>query len=88
MGGREQGTQGSRLTLLVWVWLSEEKKEVYPFALFPKKKKKKKAEEESKSVHRVKGHSTPPSDVLSHMHTLTYSAKICMEGWCRSFQSW
>lgn len=88
MGGREQGTQGSRLTLLVWVWLSEEKKEVYPFALFPKKKEKKKAEEESKSVHRVKGHSTPPSDVLSHMHTLTYSAKICMEGWCRSFQSW
>lgn len=47
-----------------------------------------KVEEESENVHRIRGHSIPSSDVPSRMHTLTYSAKICMGGWSRSFQSW
>lgn len=82
--GESRGPRGLRLPLPVGSGsLRGQKKKkiyIYPSAL-------QKAEEESENVHRIRGHSTP-SDALSHMHTLTYSAKICMGGWSRSFQSW
>lgn len=78
---REQRTQRSRLPLPVGSGsLEEEEEKKNPFALF------KKVEEESENLHRIRGHSIPSSDVPSRMHTLTYSAKICMGGWSRSFQ--
>lgn len=77
-GGR---TQRSRLPLPVGSGSLERKKQ-NSFALFKKLRRK--------SVFTGSGatDSIPSSDVLSRMHTLTYSAKIRMRGRSRSFQSW
>lgn len=57
------------------LWKEEEEKKKNLFALVKKWRRR---------TFTLRGLSAPSSDVLS----LTYSAKICMGGWSRSFQSW
>lgn len=78
-GGREQGTQRSRLPLPVGSGSLRKKKN--PLALIKKLRRK-------AITFTIRDHSTPFSASSLNMHTLTHSAKICMVGWSRSIQYW
>ncbi len=80
--GESRGTQRSRLPLPVGSGSLRRRKKKNPFALFRRLWRK------ARTFAISGAAGIPSSDVLSRMHTLTYSAKICMGGWSRSFQSW
>lgn len=75
----EPRTSRSCLLPLLGLALCGKKNKI--FALFEK-------DEENARTFTRAGATEFLQGMLSHMHTFTYSAKICMGGWSRSAQAW